>query len=57
VNIEYIGMPSDLSDKYQNFTEAEMQKWVSAGLDLPSTTLENGIKNYVQEYLMTGKNA
>ena len=57
VNIEYIGMPEDLTHKYQNFTEADMHKWVSAGLDIPETSLENGIKEYVQQYLMTGKNA
>lgn len=55
VNIEYIDMPADLNNKYQNFTEADMHKWVSAGLELPETSLEDGIKEYVQQYLMTGK--
>ena len=55
VNIQYVDMPVDLNDKYQNFTEAEMIKWKSAELHLPATTLEEGIKDYVQQFLLTGK--
>lgn len=55
VNIEYIDMPLDLREKYQYFTEADMSKWEAAGLSLPSYSLEKGVKEYIQQYLMTGK--
>ena len=50
-NIEFIDMPEDLREKYQYFTEADMTKWNSASLPLPATSLENGVKDYVQQYL------
>ncbi len=53
--IEYIDMPEDLRDKYQYFTEADMAKWNAAGLPLPATSLEDGVKDYVQQYLNTNK--
>ena len=55
VNIEYIDIPPNLKDKYQYFTEADMQKWKQSGLDLPATSLEDGVTNYVQQYLNPGK--
>ncbi len=55
VNIEYIDTPADLRDKYQYFTEAKMEKWKKASLDLPATSLESGVKNYIQQYLNPGK--
>jgi len=55
VNIEYIDMPADLKDKYQYFTEANMAKWKKTGMDIPATSLESGIKDYIREYLNTGK--
>ncbi len=55
VNIEYFDMPDDLKNKYQYFTEADMSKWKEAGLDLPVTSLENGVKDYIRKYLATGK--
>jgi ADP-L-glycero-D-manno-heptose 6-epimerase len=54
-NIEYIDMPEDLREKYQYFTEADMSKWKSAGLPLPATSLDDGVKDYVQQYLIGGK--
>ena len=50
-SIEFIDMPEDLREKYQYFTEADMSKWKSASLPLPATSLENGVKDYVQHYL------
>ena len=52
--IDYIDMPEDLREKYQYFTEADMTKWKSAGLPLPATSLEDGVKDYVQHYLNHG---
>jgi ADP-L-glycero-D-manno-heptose 6-epimerase len=54
-NIEYFDMPADLANKYQYFTEADMTKWKSAGLQLPDTTLENGIRDYIHHFLLPGK--
>jgi ADP-L-glycero-D-manno-heptose 6-epimerase len=51
-NIEYIDMPLDLQGKYQYFTEAPMAKIRAAGYKSPMTSLEDGVKDYVQNYLM-----
>ncbi len=51
VNIEYIEMPEVLRGKYQYFTEAKMEKLRAAGLKDPFTSLEDGVKDYVQQYL------
>src|SRR4030095_2871469 len=55
VNIEYFDMPSDLRDKYQYHTKADMTKWVNAGLKLSATPLETGINDYIRQYLNTGR--
>ena len=51
-NIEYIDMPLDLQGKYQYYTEAPMAKVRAAGYKPPMTSLEDGVKDYVQNYLM-----
>jgi ADP-L-glycero-D-manno-heptose 6-epimerase len=51
-NITYIDMPQDLQGKYQYFTQAEMKKLRDAGYRKPFTTLEEGVKDYVQNYLL-----
>ena len=51
-NIEYINMPTDLINNYQYFTEANMQKLRSIGYNASFFSLEEGIKDYVQNYLM-----
>ncbi|MBT3621958.1 MAG: ADP-glyceromanno-heptose 6-epimerase [Flavobacteriales bacterium] len=50
--ISYIDTPEDIRDKYQYFTEANMQKLISAGYTKQFTTLESGVKDYVQQYLV-----
>jgi ADP-L-glycero-D-manno-heptose 6-epimerase len=50
--IEYIDTPADIRDKYQYFTEATMQKLRSIGYDKPFTSLEDGVDDYVQNYLV-----
>ena len=50
-NIEFIDTPADIRDKYQYFTEANMQKLISAGYTKAFTGLEAGVKDYVQNYL------
>ncbi|MEI8203998.1 MAG: ADP-glyceromanno-heptose 6-epimerase [Bacteroidota bacterium] len=54
VNIEFIDTPLDIRDKYQYFTEANMQKLISAGYNQPFFSLESGIDDYVKTYLISG---
>jgi ADP-L-glycero-D-manno-heptose 6-epimerase len=49
--IEYIDMPEDIRDKYQYFTEAEMKKLRMAGYADPFFSLEEGVEDYVRNYL------
>ncbi len=49
--ISFIDTPEDIRDKYQYFTEADMSKLRSIGFDKEFTSLENGVKDYVQHYL------
>lgn len=49
--IEFIDTPVDIRDKYQYFTQAEMGKLRKLGYDKPFTSLEAGVKEYVQRYL------
>ena len=51
-NIKYIDMPEHLRDRYQYYTQAEMEKIKSAGYKKEFYSLEEGIKDYVQNYLM-----
>jgi|SRR5215831_6991739 len=53
--IQYIDMPEDIRDKYQYFTEANMNKLVSAGYTEPFYTLEKGVDDYVRNYLVKKK--
>ncbi|MFK7757523.1 MAG: ADP-glyceromanno-heptose 6-epimerase [Flavobacteriales bacterium] len=50
-NISFIDTPEDIRDKYQYFTEANMDKLRSIGYDKPFKTLEEGVREYVKEYL------
>ena len=54
VQITYIDTPIDIRDKYQYFTEANMAKLRSVGYHKPFYSLEEGVKDYVQTYLMRG---
>jgi ADP-L-glycero-D-manno-heptose 6-epimerase len=50
--ISFIDTPEDIRDTYQYFTEANMQKLRDAGYEEPFTSLEEGIQDYVQHYLL-----
>lgn len=50
-NIEFIDTPIDIRDKYQYFTEANMSKLIEAGYTKPFTSLEDGVSDYVKNYL------
>lgn len=54
-NIDFMDTPENLRDNYQYFTEANMSKLRSIGYDRAFYTLEEGVKDYVQNYLMEGK--
>jgi ADP-L-glycero-D-manno-heptose 6-epimerase len=54
-NIEFIDMPLDIRDKYQYFTEANMAKLRAAGYTAPFYTLEEGVADYVANYLVPAK--
>ncbi|MBK9256367.1 MAG: ADP-glyceromanno-heptose 6-epimerase [Saprospiraceae bacterium] len=53
--ISFIDTPEDIRDSYQYFTEANMEKIRKAGFDQTFTTLEEGVKDYVQQYLIHKK--
>ncbi len=54
-NISFVDMPIDIRDKYQYFTEANMQKLKAAGYIDAFYTLEEGVDDYVRNYLAEGK--
>ncbi len=54
-NISFIDTPEDIRDKYQYFTEADMSKLINSGYDKPFYTLEEGVKDYVTNYLIEEK--
>ena len=54
-NISYIDLPKDIRDKYQYFTQANMSKLQNIGYKNPFTNIEDGVKDYVQNYLLNGK--
>ena len=53
-DISYVDTPADIRDKYQYFTEANMAKLRSIGYSKPFHTLEEGIDDYVKNYLSSG---
>ncbi len=54
-HINFIDTPLDIRDKYQYFTEADMSKLLAAGYDQPFYTLEEGVREYVSNYLVEQK--
>jgi len=53
-HITFIDMPEDIRDKYQYFTEANMNKLRAAGYKDAFYTLEEGVGDYVRNYLAKG---
>ncbi|MGM0611384.1 MAG: ADP-glyceromanno-heptose 6-epimerase, partial [Thermodesulfobacteriota bacterium] len=49
--IEYIQMPESLRPKYQYYTRAQTEKLQAVGCPLNFTSLEDGARDYVQNYL------
>lgn len=50
--VEFIDTPVDIRDKYQYYTEADMAKLKSIGYTNPFYTLEEGVQDYVKNYLV-----
>ncbi len=55
VDISFIDTPEDIRDTYQYYTQADMTKLVEAGYTDRFHTLEEGIRDYVQNYLIPDK--
>ena len=51
--IQYVPTPEAIRDKYQYFTQADMSRLRAAGFEQSFTSLEDGVKDYVQNYLHT----
>ncbi len=54
-DIRFIDTPQDIRDKYQYFTEANMNKLQQAGYQNSFASLESGVKDYVAHFLSKGK--
>ena len=54
-NINFIPTPENIRDKYQYFTEAKMEKLRNQGYSERFYSLEEGVKDYVQKYLIGNK--
>ncbi len=52
VNIEFIDIPTDIREKYQYFTEAAMDKLHAIGYSYKFHSLEEGINDYVTNFLV-----
>lgn len=50
--ITFVDTPEDIRDKYQYFTEAKMLKLQKAGYKKPFTLLEDGVLDYVKNFLI-----
>lgn len=51
INITFVDTPLDIRDKYQYFTEADMQKMIAAGYPHQFYSLEAGVNDYVSSFL------
>ncbi len=49
--IEYVDMPESIRNQYQYYTCADVTKLRKAGYDKEITSLEDAVKDYVQNYL------
>ncbi|MBR1769122.1 MAG: ADP-glyceromanno-heptose 6-epimerase [Bacteroidales bacterium] len=51
INIDFVPMPVDIRDKYQYYTCATMEKLKKAGYDKEFSSIEEGVRDYVLNYL------
>ncbi|MGC9366295.1 MAG: ADP-glyceromanno-heptose 6-epimerase [bacterium] len=52
-DIRYIDMPENIKSCYQNYTEADMNKFFNTDSPVNFHTLEQGVKDYLLNYLLT----
>ena len=52
-SVQFIDIPTALQGQYQSYTEAPMDRLRAAGYTGQFTTLEEGVRRYVQDYLST----
>jgi ADP-L-glycero-D-manno-heptose 6-epimerase len=50
--IEFVDMPAELRGRYQYFTEAPLDRLRAAGYAGQATPLEEGVRRYVQDFLL-----
>ena len=55
LNIEYIDMPSEIRNQYQYHTCSNTEKIRNTGYSQTAMSLEEGINDYVTQYLISGK--
>lgn len=48
MKIEWIDIPEDMRPRYQYFTEAKMERFLSQGFSQPQWSLEDGIADYIK---------
>lgn len=53
--IEFIDTPEDIRNTYQYFTEAKMNQMRASGYEAELTSLEDGVRDYVSNYLLPNK--
>ena len=53
-DIEFVDTPADIREKYQYFTEATMSKLIAQGYKEKFYSLEEGVEDYVKNYLANG---
>ena len=49
--LTYVDMPANIHPNYQYFTEARMERLRAAGYSRPFTSVEDGVREYVQRFL------
>ena len=54
LRVQWMETPPELRDRYQYFTEAKMERLRSAGYDRGFAPVEEGVRDYVERYLVTG---
>jgi len=54
-DIGFVDTPIDIRDKYQYYTEADMSKLKKIGYPKTFTSLEEGVEDYVTNYLIDNK--
>lgn len=52
VNIEFVDMPEDIREKYQYFTQANINKIKNVGYIKSPTDINAGVTDYVKNYLL-----